>query len=133
MFKSNEIAAFFLLHGIHDENDSVKYGDIFTKASEKIISLLRETEDDFRKDEEIQFDFYEVGKEFYGDNKNELKLWFQHLYYTLYGTKSGARWGMISNMLGVTAFCNLLENRIANVMFIPVRDKGSYLEEDYME
>jgi len=82
--------------GTHKERVSkflVAINDLYHTLNQENLESL--------SDEEIQFHAYEIGKIHFGDNKKELRDWFRLFYYALLGNPSGARIGILINLLGL--------------------------------
>ncbi len=59
--------------------------------------------------EEIQFEVFSIGKKY---NYNNLRDWFQLLYETLLGQKTGPRMGSFIKLYGISNAISLIESRI---------------------
>ena len=55
---------------------------------------------------------YEVGKNFYGEEKNSLREFFQMVYEVVMGQSNGPRLPMFVMLLGVDKFLAILKDRI---------------------
>lgn len=109
--RNNEIAAYFLIVDSENEIESedMQYyrdrAERFTPAIEELYAILSCLEDD-ASEEDIQYQFYEVGKKHYGTDKNVLRLWFKDLYCFLWRKESGVRMGTFVKLFGLTEFLN---------------------------
>lgn len=62
----------------------------------------------------IQTVFYDVGKKYYGIDKEQLREWFRHLYLLLFEKEDGARWGQFVKLLGIPHFLEMVRNKAAD-------------------
>lgn len=63
---------------------------------------------------DIQFHFYEVAKQYYGDTNDLIRSFFKDCYLLIWGNDSGVRMGVFVSLLGTTEFCALVRGKLAN-------------------
>ncbi len=118
-----EFAAFLFLHElIEDEKEAIHWGDRMQIAVPDLLDRI-EALPPRTSDVDIQTVFYDVGKQYIGESKDELRKFFEILYCVCTGSRTGARWGMIVNIYGPDLFVYHMRNQLDNLFYVAVRDK----------
>lgn len=114
------IAAFLLIHEIVAEELCLSWGERLAVAVPDLIERLRALPNP-SSDVDVQTVFYDIGKQYIGETKDDLRKYFEVLYCIFQGSHTGSRWGMMYNILGKEDFLWRLENNFDNLMLMSVR------------
>lgn len=116
----NELSAYFFnIEYFDDPNVEISTAEItqrhneaelFNRAALDLIARLRVLESTENVD--IQTIFYDVGKEYFGEEKTDLFRFFALLYMTIWGRTVGPRFGVFGNLYGKEEFVELISTRL---------------------
>jgi lysyl-tRNA synthetase class I len=120
MSDANTVGAFLLMHDIIPEENCLEWGDKMSRAIPDLVERLRGMNIPC-PDMDIQTVFYDVGKQYIGESKEELRKFFEILYCIFLNSHTGSRWGMMVNIIGKEDFLFRLEYHFENLLFVPVR------------
>jgi lysyl-tRNA synthetase class 1 len=76
-----------------------------------LVSRLRST--DASTSADIMVHFYDVGKQYFGEEKQQLFRFFALLYLVIWGKSAGPRFGEFAVLYGRDNFANLIEEKFA--------------------
>ena len=130
MTQEAELRGFLFLHNIVPEAECASWAAKMSPAIEDLIGRLGEVEN--LPDDGIQTIFYDVGKQYIGSEKGELRVYFRILYAVVWGTYSGPRWGLAFNLLGQDKFISLMKGNYYNLRYVAIqnRDTPNCYEDD---
>lgn len=124
MSDTRTIATFLLHNEIVEEGLCLEWGEKLSLAVPDLIERLKVMEiPRYCPDADIQVVFYDVGKQYFGEGKEELRKWFEVLYCIFLGSHTGSRWGMMVNIIGKDDFLWRLEHNFENLFHVAVRKK----------
>jgi len=118
-----QLGAFLFLKDFEDNSFDANFGENFTpgevesyleqgvRLSESISELqtLLSVVDEDAEPVDVQTVFYDVGKKYYGTEKEVLREWFRHMYLVMFQKNDGARWGKFVDIVGMDTFLEMLE------------------------
>lgn len=85
--------------------------NIFISAANDLIERLFQT--DATDETEIMTIFYDVGKQYFGEDKKQLFRFFALLYMVVWGKTAGPRFGVFANLFGKNEFATLIRDRLS--------------------
>lgn len=86
----------------------------FIIASKDLIERIRNLESTEGVD--IQTVFYDIGKQYFGEEKTDLFRFFEMLYMTIWERKVGPRFGVFAELYGKNEFADLIDERLDYAM-----------------
>lgn len=121
MTTPREIAAYFFITEFEEDPNAeiadvpaeLARGERFISAITDLLSQLENLHED-ATEEEIQFIYYEVGKAYYGTEKDSLRKFFKDIYLLLFGQTAAGRIGVLTKLLGLRYFVDRIRQRLAD-------------------
>lgn len=89
----------------------------FCLAIEKLVEWLP-TLPETATEEEIQYVYYEVGKEFYGVEGPVLRQFFKDFYLLMFGSVNGPRLGIFTRLLGIDKTVERVQYRMNDLFSV---------------
>lgn len=114
---TRELAAYFFVTEFKDAEEldnipaALNRATRFINAMGDLLNQLDELTED-ATEEEIQFIYYEVGKAFYGTDKDSLRNFFKDIYLLLFGQTAAGRIGTLTKFMGLDDFINRIRDRL---------------------
>lgn len=84
---------------------------VFISAANDLIDRLEKTEADNETD--IMTIFYDIGKQYFGEDKKQLFRFFALLYMVIWGKTVGPRFGVFAILFGKNEFVALIRDRLS--------------------
>lgn len=122
------MAGFLVLHQVFSEDIS-DYENVVRNYAEKMDIALPEL---FHRLDQlpenvdpvaIQTVFYDVGKEYFGTEKEELRKFFEVLYMIFCQARTGPRWGNLAAIMGLRFFTDIFRLNYGNLFMIAMRSQ----------
>lgn len=102
-----------------DVNEYLHRAETFKNAMSDLLLRLRmlDNENDCPQDEDVQYHFYEIAKQYYGTGKKEIRNFFRDVYLFTWETANGTRMGTFVCLIGIDRYIDMTRERLNNPLW----------------